>query len=117
MSDDVRSERVATSAEPEWIDPLVHPAPMGSSVWLLNEGGVAVRGQWRDDGGFVAWCPFPKMPVWLKRRLAAHELRNSPIRDELMAKSHESEPTGSVQCHGLPMSETDESLPSSMGNL
>lgn len=69
MTDFVVKEAVASSHTPEWKDPLVTPAPPGTSVFLLTEGGVAVRGVWREDGGFVAWCPLPAKPDWLKDRL------------------------------------------------
>lgn len=34
--------------------------PHGATVHLLTEGGVCVKGVWRDDGGFVGWAPMPK---------------------------------------------------------
>lgn len=36
------------------------PAPRGVDLNLLTEGGICVRGRWRDDGGYLAWAPLPK---------------------------------------------------------
>lgn len=32
-------------------------APTSSKIFLLTQGGVAVVGNWRDDGGFLGWNP------------------------------------------------------------
>ena len=32
-------------------------APIGAKLFLLTHGGVAVVGNWRDDGDFIGWHP------------------------------------------------------------
>ena len=44
-------------------------APHGSKVFLLTKGGVAVDGQWRVDGGFIAWHPLFKRDKELEAKL------------------------------------------------
>lgn len=44
-------------------DPAVFAPPKGVKLILLTEGGVAVLGDWKDDGGFVAWSPLPKKTI------------------------------------------------------
>jgi hypothetical protein len=34
--------------------------PGGADVHLLTVGGVCVRGQWKDNAGFIGWAPLPK---------------------------------------------------------
>lgn len=43
---------VAVSRELYW---RYDKAPTGAKLFLLTKGGVAVTGQWRDDGSFTAW--------------------------------------------------------------
>jgi hypothetical protein len=64
-------ENIPVAAEwiPEWKDPAKEHPPRGTSLHLMTEGGVVVRGQWSDDGRFIAWYPFLKKPDWLKRKL------------------------------------------------
>jgi hypothetical protein len=31
------------------------PAPLGQKLILLNAGGVAIIGQWRNDGSVLGW--------------------------------------------------------------
>lgn len=52
--------RVVTAPTVRWVDPEWCPPPMGVKILLLTEGGVAVIGTWRDDGGFIRWSPLPK---------------------------------------------------------
>lgn len=58
-------------------DEYLYPAlgdpkpPGGADVHLLTEGGVCVRGQWRDNGKFVAWAPFHKRNKAKEAALAA----------------------------------------------
>ena len=46
-----------------WRDAVLNPPPIGVKLLLLTEGGVAVVGDWKDDGGFIAWCPLPKKKI------------------------------------------------------
>lgn len=48
-------------------DPAIEPPPRNVSMLLLNPGGVLIVGQWSDD--CLAWCPKPKIPKTLKRKL------------------------------------------------
>lgn len=79
------TDQVVTSDDPEWRDPTVDPPPQGASVFLMTEGGVLVRGVYREDGGYVAWYPFLKKPMWLRQRLDEVFFKNSAIREELRA--------------------------------
>lgn len=105
MNDRTLTDRVVTSFDPEWRDPLVDPAPAGSSVLLLTEGGIAVRGVWSEKGGFVAWCPFPREPKWLKQRLMERQLGNSPELPNVLSHYRED-----GTCLDLPSSKADASL-------
>lgn len=62
------SDRQVTAEVAYWRDPEVDPPPTGN-ILLLTRGGVLVSGRWRDDGGFVAWAPKPKVPEAIKRKL------------------------------------------------
>lgn len=61
MSENVNMPAVSVpAAEVHWRDPDWCDPPRGRKLLLLTEGGVAVIGVWRDDGGFTAWSPLPK---------------------------------------------------------
>jgi hypothetical protein len=62
--------KVATSTECEFRDPTKDKPPEGTKLSILTVGGVLVHGVWRDNAGYVAWAPVPKMPVWLKEKLS-----------------------------------------------
>ena len=62
-------EGVATSKDPEFFNPVWNPPPLGVQLWVMTTGGVAVRTVWRENAGFLAWCPMPKSPPWLKDML------------------------------------------------
>lgn len=64
------AKEASTSNHPEFCDPKVAPPPSGSDVLLLTRGGVLVRGRWISNGDYIAWCPMPKMPSWLKKELS-----------------------------------------------
>lgn len=49
-------------------DPDIDPPPRGSSMLLLNPGGVCVIGVWDDT--CIGWCPKPKIPRALKEKHA-----------------------------------------------
>lgn len=49
-------------------DPDVDPPPKGSSMLLLNPGGICIIGTWTDD--CVGWCPKPKIPKALKEKIS-----------------------------------------------
>lgn len=61
---------VAISQQPEFQDPLTDSPPIGVDLLLLTCGGVLVRGQWKPGNAYLAWCPLPKTPAWLKARLS-----------------------------------------------
>lgn len=50
------------AGDPEYLYPEAgdEPPPGGANVLLLTEGGICVRGQWRDGMGFLAWSRMPK---------------------------------------------------------
>lgn len=48
---------VAVSQDVYW---RYDQAPIGVDVFLLTEGGIGVRGQWREGGGFIGWHPLFK---------------------------------------------------------
>lgn len=51
-------KKQAVAAESWWRYPAAgEPAPKGTDVCLLTEGGIQVTGVWSDDGGFIAWAP------------------------------------------------------------
>lgn len=72
---------VATDWVPEWKDPQAERPPRGTTLHLMTSGGVVVRGQWTDDGRFIAWYPFLKKPDWLKRRLMEAYHADIPARE------------------------------------
>lgn len=43
--------------------------PGGTDVHLLTRGGVCVRGQWRNNGMYLGWCPLPKRDKEKEARL------------------------------------------------
>lgn len=63
------SRGVVTSFHPEYYNPEVHAPPRGVDLWVITRGGVSLKSVWRDGYGFVAWCPMPKTPMWLKDKL------------------------------------------------
>jgi len=48
-------------------DPDIHPPPKGTSLLLLNAGGVLTIGNWSAD--CIAWCPKPKIPQSVKEKM------------------------------------------------
>ena len=62
------TDRVATAPASTWLDPLEHVPPRGTRMLLLTRWGVAVIGEWVDDG-YAAWAPLPKVPRAIKARM------------------------------------------------
>lgn len=62
------SDRVATAPTSSWLDPEEHRPPRGTRMLLLTRWGVAVIGEWIDDG-YAAWAPLPKVPRAIKARM------------------------------------------------
>lgn len=58
----------ATTDQLYFRDPAIDPPPRGTSMLLLNPGGVCVIGVWSDD--CIGWCPKPKVPKSLKDKHA-----------------------------------------------
>ena len=52
-----------TAPAAEW-QPL--PCPRGTTVLLLTRWGVLVKGQWYEQGEFIAWAPLPVIPPNIK---------------------------------------------------
>lgn len=48
-------------------DPDTDPPPRGTSMLMLNPGGVCILGVW-DDKNF-GWCPKPKIPRSIKEKM------------------------------------------------
>lgn len=48
-------------------DPELEPPPKGTSLLLLNAGGVCVIGTWSDD--CLGWCPKPRIPYTIKSKM------------------------------------------------
>lgn len=55
-----------STEEAYYFDPKKVPPPKGAQIILLTIGGIAVKGSWRDDGGYVGWYPLPKIPSWAR---------------------------------------------------
>ena len=51
-----------------WHDPDIYPPPRGTKIQLLTEGGIAVYGEWRDEG-YDAWAPCMQVPTALKDKI------------------------------------------------
>lgn len=60
-------DTILTEPVTELFDPLLKPAPRGTPLLLINEGGVLIKGQWYD--GALAWGHFPKIPQSVKDRM------------------------------------------------
>lgn len=63
-----RGKGVVVSDAPEFLDPLIHQPPIGVDMWVMPKGGIPIRSRWQPD--FLAWCPLPNVPSWLKERLS-----------------------------------------------
>jgi len=63
----------ATTDQLYFRDPAIEPPPRGTSMLLLNPGGVCVIGVWDDS--CIGWCPKPKVPKSLKIKNAQKENR------------------------------------------
>lgn len=50
-----------------FFDPDIYPPPKSASLLLINKGGVLIVGTWSDD--CVGWCPKPKIPDSIKKKL------------------------------------------------
>ncbi len=48
-------KQVAVSEDIYWIYPKDALPPMGKKLAILTSGGVQITGDWRHDGGFIAW--------------------------------------------------------------
>lgn len=59
-----------TATESHWRYPANgEPAPRGVGLCLLTIGRVMVMGEWRDDGGYIAWAPKIKRDKELESKL------------------------------------------------
>jgi hypothetical protein len=58
----VNAKGYLASATPEWSYPEAGdpPAPLGTTIQLLNSGGASTKGQWTDESNFIAWAPLLK---------------------------------------------------------
>lgn len=50
----------AATGEVFWRDPQTNPPPRGVKLLILQSGGVAIFGEWRNDSNYVMWSPLPK---------------------------------------------------------
>lgn len=60
-------DTVPTAALTELYDPLVHKAPKGAPLLVVNPGGVLLCSPWFE--GCLAWGYRPKMPQSVKDRM------------------------------------------------
>ena len=60
-----RPERAPVAS---WLDPETNPPPRGVKIQLLTEGGIAVYGEWRDQG-YDAWAPCMQVPAALQVKI------------------------------------------------
>ncbi len=60
-----RPERAPVAS---WLDPETNPPPRGVKIQLLTEGGIAVYGEWRDQG-YDAWAPCMQIPAELQMKI------------------------------------------------
>lgn len=63
----------ATTDQLYFRDPDVDPPPRGTSMLLLNPGGVCVIGTWSDE--CIGWCPKPKVPKELRAKHAQTQVK------------------------------------------
>lgn len=63
-----------TSESPEIFDPRINPPPMGMEIQYFTIGGALVRGTINKNNidSCMGWTGFPKMPLWLKKRIEEH---------------------------------------------
>lgn len=66
------NDKPKTAPVTELFDPLIHQAPKGETLLIIQEGGVLIKSQWYD--GALAWGYLPKIPKSVKDRI-------SPTRD------------------------------------
>jgi len=60
------SEKITTAQVTELFDPLIHPPPQGTTLLVINPGGVLTKSTWYD--GAMAWGYLPKIPQSVKDR-------------------------------------------------
>lgn len=67
------NDKVLTAPVVELIDAHIRQPPVGSSVLVLQHGGVLTMTTWTSTSlkDFDAWCPYPKIPVTVKERQLA----------------------------------------------
>lgn len=49
------TDKTYAVGEVPWLYPHRNPPPLGVDLNILQEGGVSIRGQWKDNAGFIAW--------------------------------------------------------------
>jgi len=70
MTTRTNPEGYSVANESRWRYPANgEPAPHGTHVQLLTEGGKQVPGVWTSDGGFIAWAPNIKRDKALEEKL------------------------------------------------
>jgi hypothetical protein len=80
MSDPLR----ITAPVVELTDVLEVMPPNGSKVFALGAGGVLAPVSWGNDSAkfFVAWMPYPKVPLSVKARLSPPPVNEVNPKDE-----------------------------------
>lgn len=68
----INSSGRVTAVDPEIFDPRLVPPPVGMEVQYFTIGGALVRGCINKNNidTCMGWLPFPRMPAWLKERIA-----------------------------------------------
>lgn len=70
----------ATTDQLYFRDPDIEPPPKNTSMLLLNSGSVLIVGTWSDD--CLGWCPKPKIPDALKKKILAQSLWRNPADNQ-----------------------------------
>lgn len=56
MTENARTDAKAYSAGTiKWYYPHRKKPPMGKKLNILQEGGIAIHGEWKWNAGFIAW--------------------------------------------------------------
>jgi hypothetical protein len=62
---------VLVSCDYEMIDVEKYQPLQGERVLALSPGGTLIPCDWDSDVRFEAWCPYPRVPASVKKRIAA----------------------------------------------
>ena len=62
-----------TAPVAELFDPEIHPPPRGTTLLVINQGGVLIKSTWFN--GAMAWGYLPQIPQSVKNR---HSPKRNP---------------------------------------